>query len=164
MILHPLLVEMTSEMVLFRSFSIFWLLLLLPDVVLAQSSSYSAYQTSFAYVTSCPSDRYYDIALLQCSPCPANAVQKPNGNAPWCRAFPKLMLFYLDPTQCDCVNKSFYYGVNQGGGSLVCLPCAFTYVGFSYSDVRARRPRSIFRRDPAMALVVSLPSFRATPR
>ena len=164
MILHPLLIEMTPEMVLFRSLSMFWLLLLSADVILAQSSSYSAYQTSFAYVSSCPSDQYYDIALLQCSPCPANAVQKPNGNATRCRTFPQLILLDVDPTQCDCVSKSFYYGVNQGGGSLLCLLCPSTYVGFAYLAVRTTRPSSIFRRDPAMASVVSLPSFRATPQ
>ena len=95
MMLHPFLIEMTSEMVLFRFLSSIWLLLLSPDVVSTQSSSYSAYQTSFAFVTSCPSDQYYDIALLQCSPCPANAVQKPNGNTASCRMLPELTLLSL---------------------------------------------------------------------
>ncbi|CAF5169250.1 unnamed protein product, partial [Rotaria sp. Silwood1] len=35
---------------------------------------------------------------------------------------------YLDPTQCDCIDNTFYYGVNQGGGSLLCLPCNSTYI------------------------------------
>lgn len=30
--------------------------------------------------------------------------------------------YYLDFTQCDC-NSNSYYGVNQGGGSLICIPC-----------------------------------------
>lgn len=31
---------------------------------------------------------------------------------------------YLDVTQCECANTTYYYGVNQGGGSLLCLPCS----------------------------------------
>jgi hypothetical protein len=49
-------------------------------VVAQTTSSYTAYQTSVPYVTSCPQDQYYDTALLQCSFCPANAIQKSNGN------------------------------------------------------------------------------------
>lgn len=56
--------------------------LLIPSInVLAQTSSaYTAYQTSFPLVSSCPSGQYFDIALLQCSACPANATQKSSGN------------------------------------------------------------------------------------
>jgi hypothetical protein len=34
----------------------------------------------------------------------------------------------LDKTQCECVSSSFYYGVNQGGGSVLCVPCPGNYV------------------------------------
>jgi hypothetical protein len=34
--------------------------------------------------------------------------------------------YYLDVTQCDCISTSYFYGVNQGGGSLICLPCNLT--------------------------------------
>ncbi|CAF3900474.1 unnamed protein product [Rotaria sordida] len=98
-------------MILFKSF-LFHLLLLIPSsIVFAQTALYTAYQISFPYVTSCSNNQYYDTALLQCSPCPLNAIQKIN-----------------DPTQCDCIDRTFYYGVNQGGGSLLCLPCNSTYI------------------------------------
>ncbi|CAF2430595.1 unnamed protein product [Rotaria sp. Silwood2] len=99
-------------MILFKSFLFLFLLLIPSSIVFAQTtSSYIAYQTSFPFVTSCPDNQYYDTALLQCSPCPPNAKRKSN-----------------DQTQCDCVDDTFYYGVNQGGGSLLCLPCNSTYV------------------------------------
>ena len=65
------------------------LYLFLPfSLISAQSTSfYTAYQRSFAFVTSCPSSQYYDIALLQCSPCPDNAVQKSTGKTT-CHAWP----------------------------------------------------------------------------
>ncbi|CAF1576458.1 unnamed protein product, partial [Adineta ricciae] len=47
-----------------------------------------------------------DIALLQCSSCPSNATQKST-----------------DRTQCDCISNSYYYVINQGGGSLICSAC-----------------------------------------
>ncbi|CAF4292882.1 unnamed protein product, partial [Adineta steineri] len=74
------------------------------------TSLYTAYQTSFPYNTTCSTNQYFDVALLQCSPCPQNAQQSVN-----------------DPTQCDCVNNSYYYDVNQGGGSLNCILCSSTY-------------------------------------
>ncbi|CAF4828802.1 unnamed protein product [Rotaria sp. Silwood1] len=99
-------------MILFKLFLFLFLLLIPSSIVFAQTtSSYTAYQTRFSYVTSCPNNQYYDTALLQCSPCPPNAIQKQN-----------------DPTQCDCIDNTFYYGVNQGGGSLLCLPCNSTYI------------------------------------
>jgi hypothetical protein len=68
-------------MVLLNYISFFLLLFLPSSNVFAQSttSSYTAYQSSFPFVTSCPSRQYYDIALLQCSNCPTNAVQSSNG-------------------------------------------------------------------------------------
>ncbi|CAF3358734.1 unnamed protein product [Rotaria socialis] len=97
-------------MVLFKSIPWFFLLYLPTSVVFAQVTTYTAYQFSFRYVTICSPDQYYDIALLQCSSCPANAIQK-----------------ITDQTQCECTNQTFYYGVNQGGGSLLCVPCPTSY-------------------------------------
>ncbi|CAF3346369.1 unnamed protein product [Rotaria socialis] len=94
------------------SLLLFFLLLLISlSIVSAQTSSYTAYRTSFLYQTSCTSNQYFDVALLQCSPCPANAQQKSG-----------------DSTKCECINDNYYYGVNQGGGSLLCIPCGSNYV------------------------------------
>ncbi|CAF1347685.1 unnamed protein product [Rotaria magnacalcarata] len=99
-------------MVLFKSIPWFFLLYLPTSVVFAQVAIYyTAYQFSFPYVTICPSNQYYDIALLQCSSCPDNAIQKTT-----------------DQTQCECTNQTFYYGVNQGGGSLLCVACPAGYI------------------------------------
>ncbi|CAF5120899.1 unnamed protein product, partial [Rotaria sp. Silwood1] len=66
-------------MILFKLFLFLFLLLIPSSIVFAQTtSSYTAYQTRFSYVTSCPNNQYYDTALLQCSPCPPNAIQKQN--------------------------------------------------------------------------------------
>ncbi len=68
-------------MILFRSIPFLLLLILSSSIVFAKITNYyTAYQTSFPYVTSCLSTQYYDIALLQCSPCPQYAIQNPNGN------------------------------------------------------------------------------------
>lgn len=64
-------------MILFKSLSLIFLLLI---HIHAQSSTYTAYQTSFPYVTTCPTGQYFDIALLQCSACPTNTTQKSTGN------------------------------------------------------------------------------------
>lgn len=66
-------------MTLTKSALFVFLLLILSTIVFAQSTSYLGYKTSFLYVTSCPSNQYYDTALLQCSPCPTNAKQKSTG-------------------------------------------------------------------------------------
>ena len=62
--------------------SVLWLFLLfLPSfIIFVQTQTYTAYQTGFLLVTTCPSDQYYDIALLQCSACPSDAIQKVDGN------------------------------------------------------------------------------------
>jgi hypothetical protein len=71
-------------MILFKSFPFLFLLSIPNLIVFAQTtSSYTAYQTGFSfipYTTSCPINQYFDIALLQCSNCPANAQQKSIGN------------------------------------------------------------------------------------
>jgi hypothetical protein len=118
-------------MILFESISFLFFLYFPSSIVLGQvTTNYIAYQTGFAYVTSCPSGQYYDIALLQCSACPTNATQKSSGNKIIFMSKKKLKLFryYLDQTQCDCINNTFYYGVNQGGGSLICTQCSSGYV------------------------------------
>ncbi|CAF0826220.1 unnamed protein product [Adineta steineri] len=97
-------------MILYKSFPYLFLPLISLTIISAQTSLYTAYQTSFPYNTTCSTNQYFDVALLQCSPCPQNAQQKVN-----------------DPTQCDCVNNSYYYDVNQGGGSLSCILCSSTY-------------------------------------
>ncbi|UJR38008.1 hypothetical protein I4U23_030690 [Adineta vaga] len=102
---------MIVNMILYKSFSCFVLLLISISIVSAQTSLYVGYRTSFSFVTSCSNNQYYDAALLQCVPCPTNAQQKAN-----------------DSSQCDCVDNTYYYGVNQGGGSLLCLPCGSNYV------------------------------------
>ncbi|CAF0975904.1 unnamed protein product [Adineta ricciae] len=98
-------------MVLYKSIPFFFLLIVPISIVFAQTSLYTAYQASVPFVTSCSTNEYFDTALIQCSSCPNNAQQKTN-----------------DPTQCDCANDSYYYGVNQGGGSVLCLPCTSNYV------------------------------------
>jgi len=69
-------------MIIFKSIPYLFILILPSAIVYTQTtaSTYTAYQTSFQYVTTCSSSQYYDIALLQCSPCPTNAVQKSTGN------------------------------------------------------------------------------------
>lgn len=68
-------------MILFELISFFYLLFLPSSIVIGQTINfYTAYQTSFPYVTTCSSSQYYDIALLQCSNCPTYAIQKSNGN------------------------------------------------------------------------------------
>lgn len=114
-------------MILLKSVLLLYLLFLSFTNVFSQTtSSYTAYQQSFPYVTTCGVNEYYDIALLQCSPCPANAIQKPNSNTIHIYFFSTCN--YLDITQCECTNSTFYYGVNQGGGSLLCLQCNGGYV------------------------------------
>jgi hypothetical protein len=68
-------------MILLEICSVLLFLFVPSSIVVGQvTTNYNAYQTSFAYITSCPSNQYYDIALLQCSPCPQYAIQNPNGN------------------------------------------------------------------------------------
>jgi hypothetical protein len=71
---------MVIKMVFLKSIPLLVLLFIPLSNVFAQISSYTAYQTGFPYVTSCPTGQYYDTALLQCSSCPANAQQSVNGN------------------------------------------------------------------------------------
>ncbi|CAF1345544.1 unnamed protein product [Adineta steineri] len=96
-------------MIIVKSILFLSLLILPSNIVFTQSTTntYNAYQISVPYVTTCSSNQYYDIALLQCSACPDNAVQKSTDN-----------------TQCECTDTSYYYAVNQGGGSLLCSKCA----------------------------------------
>ncbi|CAF4744692.1 unnamed protein product, partial [Rotaria sp. Silwood1] len=64
-------------MILFKS--ILWLFLICgpsTNIFGQIITNYIAYQTKFAYVTTCPTNQYYDIALLQCSRCPTDSVQK----------------------------------------------------------------------------------------
>jgi hypothetical protein len=69
-------------MIRFESIAFLYFLFLPASILLGQTTVfYTAYQNSFLYVTSCPTNQYYDIALLQCSACPANAAQKSSGNA-----------------------------------------------------------------------------------
>jgi len=68
---------MIMKTILFKSFPFICLLLIPSFNVFAQ---YTAYQTSFPYVTTCSTGQYFDTALLQCSNCPANAQQKSTGN------------------------------------------------------------------------------------
>jgi hypothetical protein len=91
---------------------------------------YTAYQTAFRYVTTCPSAEYYDIALLQCSPCPNNTKQSLDGSCVFLPIDNRRVLvdIDLDKTQCDCIDQTFYYVVNQGGGSLICASCPSGYV------------------------------------
>ena len=125
---------MIVNMILYKSFSCFVLLLISISIVSAQTSLYVGYRTSFSFVTSCSNNQYYDAALLQCVPCPTNAQQKANGN--FCTndvdkdtiLLTTCVSFSLDSSQCDCVDNTYYYGVNQGGGSLLCLPCGSNYV------------------------------------
>ncbi|CAF1123716.1 unnamed protein product [Rotaria magnacalcarata] len=99
-------------MSLLESLLLYFLPLLISlSIVSPQTSTYTAYRTSFLYKTSCTSDQYFDVALLQCSPCPVNAQQKSD-----------------DSTKCECINDNYYYGVNQGGGSLLCILCGSNYV------------------------------------
>jgi hypothetical protein len=69
-------------MMIFKSIPYLFILILPSAIVYTQTtaSTYTAYQTGFPYVTTCPSNQYYDIALLQCSSCPSNASQKSTGN------------------------------------------------------------------------------------
>jgi hypothetical protein len=117
-------------MISFKSIFFLFFLCFSSSIVVGQVITYyTAYRTSFLYVTSCPSRQYYDIALLQCSACPTNATQKSSGNKIiFMSKNIKLFHYYLDQTQCDCVNNTFYYGVNQGGGSLICKQCNSGYV------------------------------------
>ncbi len=83
MIIHLFckLIEMIIQMKLFQSFPFVFLLLIPSTIVLAQTTSvYTAYQTSFPFVTTCSTNQYFDVASLQCSNCPANAQPKKNGN------------------------------------------------------------------------------------
>jgi hypothetical protein len=99
-------------MILAQSILFICLLSIPSSIVFAQTNSlYTAYQKSFPFITSCQPTQYFDTALMQCSACPAYAQQKAT-----------------DFTQCDCISNAYYYGVNQGGGSLICLPCNATYV------------------------------------
>ncbi len=67
-------------MTLIQSILFICLLFIPSSVVFAQTTPYyTAYQTSFAYVTSCNTTQYFDTALLQCSPCPTNAQHKAAG-------------------------------------------------------------------------------------
>ncbi len=69
------------KMILFKPFPFIFLLLIPSSIVFAQTtSSYTAYRSSFPYVTSCPTLQYFDIALLQCSACPNNTKQSKSGN------------------------------------------------------------------------------------
>lgn len=72
--------EIIIRMILFKFHSCLLLFLILLTTVCAQSNLYTGYQTSFSYVTSCLPTHYYDVALLQCAPCPAGAQQKINGS------------------------------------------------------------------------------------
>ena len=40
----------------------------------------------------------------------------------------RFKFFRLDLTRCTCLNSSYYYAVNQGGGSLICSLCSTGYV------------------------------------
>ncbi|UJR08253.1 hypothetical protein I4U23_012526 [Adineta vaga] len=93
-------------MTMLKSIPYLFLLILPSKIIFSQSNSYTAYQVSFPYVTTCPSNQYYDIALLQCSSCPTNVRKS------------------TDQTQCDCIDNTYYYVINQGGGSLICASCA----------------------------------------
>ena len=65
---------------LFKLFLPVFLLLISSFLVFAQTNSlYTAYQISFPYITTCPTDQYYDVALLQCSSCPNDTQQKTTG-------------------------------------------------------------------------------------
>ena len=68
------------KMNMLKSISYLFLLIIPSNIIFSQSNTYTAYQSSFAYVTTCTSTQYYDIALLQCSSCPSNATQKSTGN------------------------------------------------------------------------------------
>ena len=92
-------------------------------------SYYTAYQSSFPRVSSCPSGQYFDVALLQCSNCPTGTVQKATGQTETRRdEEAKGEELFSDFKQCDCADPTFYYGVNQGGGALMCLPCGANQV------------------------------------
>jgi hypothetical protein len=88
-------------MIFFESIIFFYFLILPSSIIIGQSTNslYTAYQTGFQVVTSCPSYQYYDIALLQCSNCPANATQKSTGN----KSFFKIYFIYE-----DIVNPPFH--------------------------------------------------------
>lgn len=103
----------------------YFILLCLPcSIVLGQTNVYyTAYRSSFAVVTTCGTNQYYDIALLQCSPCPTNTIQKTTGQRREFRTIDGSNTFDLDQTQCECNDASHYYAVNQEGGSLLCQPC-----------------------------------------
>jgi hypothetical protein len=67
-------------MILLKSFPYLFLLCIPKSIVFAQT--FTAYQTSVPYVssaTACPSNQYFDVALLQCSLCPASSTQKSTG-------------------------------------------------------------------------------------
>jgi hypothetical protein len=72
-------IEKIIKMMLAQSILFICLLFIPSSIVFAQTSSYTAYRTSFPLVTSCPTTQYFDIALMQCSACPANAHQKSTG-------------------------------------------------------------------------------------
>ena len=55
------------------------LLSILPSISFAQTPTYTAYRSSFPFVTSCPPDQYFDTALMQCSNCPTNSKQSLTG-------------------------------------------------------------------------------------
>jgi hypothetical protein len=81
MINYLFILHRIRMMIVFKSILYLFLLILPSTIVLSQTvSSYTAYEVSFPYVRTCQSNQYYDIALLQCSACPSNAVQKSSGN------------------------------------------------------------------------------------
>ena len=55
------------------------LLSILPSIIFAQTSTYTAYRSNFALVTSCQTGQYFDTALMQCSACPTYSQQSSTG-------------------------------------------------------------------------------------
>ena len=82
---------MIIKMILLKSFPYFFLLCIPKSIILAQT--YTAYQTSVPYVssaTACPSNQYFDVAILQCSLCPTFSAQKTTG-----KLLPMIDTFYF---------------------------------------------------------------------
>lgn len=97
--------------------------------VFAQTELYKGYQTSFPYVTTCATNSYLDVASFKCLSCPTDSQQKDGGNFSIIEI--NISLFTktstLDVTQCACLNNTYYYQVNQGGGSVRCSLCTGSY-------------------------------------
>ena len=92
------------------------------------NSQISPVSTNFNSPTNCSSSQYYDISRLSCMPCPQNSFTSTQDgkliNSLILMLFQSLILFFITfkVYNCKCI-QSFYFTVNNGGGSINCVAC-----------------------------------------